>query len=64
MRRYIGDVVPATYDDVLSSLVAVYGSMPAPDYFAGGAGSFLEAFDVGFHRFYWLSLHDWDPVVT
>lgn len=64
MQRYIADVVPVTEEEVLSSLAAVYVSVTAPDYYAGGTGSSAEASDVEYRRLEWLALHEWGRVVT
>lgn len=64
MHRYIYDVVPATEEEVVTYMAAVYGSLIAPDYSLGGAGSSQEASDSVCHRFEWLELHEWGSVVT
>lgn len=51
MRGYISDVVPATEEEVLSSLTGIYGTLPAQDYSTNGAGCSLEETDYECHHF-------------
>lgn len=64
LRRYIANVVQATDEEVLSSLAAVYGTFPAPDYSANGTGSSPEKTDCTCHPFEWLDLIEWARAVT
>lgn len=64
LRRYISYVVIATDDDLLSSLAAVDGTLPALDYSASGAGPSSDVTDRDFHRIEWMAFNEWTRVVT
>lgn len=64
LRQYTADVCPATYEEVLRSLAAVYGTLLAPDYTANDTDTSSESTDCECHRFEWLALTEWARFVT